>query len=197
MVRLNSGMSTRYLLPLALIFATVSAIPLVLAAPPDYGITAAPANLCVNPGIDGRSVITIQSQGSFAGPVSLSDWLDNPAGANGPTLTSIPSSVTLRPGQSVSFDLKMHTATSTETRLYYIYIYATTKSGGFHQTILQFNVNHDCSVGGATVPLNLAALTSPVVVLGASAATVVGLVFAMSYLVRRRGQSPLAGRPIP
>ncbi len=117
---------------------------------PDFALNTSPSNLCVNPGVDGVSVISVQSVDGFAGTVNLGDSV-SPTVTNGPTLSAIPSSVTLTSGQTVSFSLTISTTTSTPVFTYTIYV-SGLSGASFHQATVQLTVAAGCSVGGVIVP---------------------------------------------
>jgi len=152
-MRRNERMiSASFGLPIMFIVVMLVAGPIVRAQASDFALSAIPSNLCVNPGVNAVSSINIQSVGGFAGIVNLGDSV-GPAVADGPTLSPIPSSVTLAGGQTVSFNLTIFTTTSTPP-----YLYTITVSGLYgatiHQTTVQLTVAAGCSVGGMTLPLN-------------------------------------------
>jgi len=177
-------------LPIVFIVVILVAGPIVRAQTSDFTLSATPSNLCVNPGVNAVSSISVQSVGSFAGTVNLGDSI-GPAVTDGPTLSPIPSSVTLASGQTISFNLTISTTTSTPP-----YLYTITVSGlngaTIHQTTVQLTVAAGCSVGGTTLPLNepalfkslagMTLLASTIVALGASL-----LVFRGRY---RRSKAP-------
>ena len=145
-------------LPIMLIVAILVAGPIVRAQSSGFTLNATPSNLCVNPGIDAVSAITVQSVGGFAGTVNLRESI-GPTLANGPTLSTIPSSVTLADGQTISFSLAVSTTTSTPPYLYTITVSGLAGSN-FHQATVQLTVAAGCSVGGTTLPTNQPTLLS-------------------------------------
>jgi hypothetical protein len=118
----------------------------------DFSINANPVTLCVNPGIDATSVITLSSLGGYTGTVNLSDSVSAPYG-NGPTLSSIQPSETLASGQSISFNLTMYTTTSTPLYTYTVTISGIDQGGNFHEANIYLTVTAGCSVGGVIVPM--------------------------------------------
>jgi len=158
---------------------------IVHAQSPDFALNATPSNLCVNPGVDGVAVISVQSVDGFAGTVNLASNVD-PSVNNGPTLSPIPSSETLAAGQSVSFNLGISTTTSTP--LYPYSIRVSGLSGAtFHQTTVLLTVAAGCGVGGVVLPtVGLAPVTS-YIVYGLVIAGLVGIVGAtLAIHVSRR-----------
>src|SRR2546425_8610269 len=143
--------------------------PIVHAQASDFIMTSTPSNLCVNPGFDAVSVIIVQSVGGFAGTVNLGDSV-SPAVTSGPTLSAIPSSVTLEAGQTISFNLTISTTTS--TRIYtYIITMSRLAGGNFHQSTVQLAVAAGCSVGGSILPIHgptlFASYAGPAILTGA------------------------------
>ena len=163
-------------LPIMFIVAILVATPIVRAQTSDFTLNATPSNLCVNPGVNAVSAISVQSVGGFAGTVNLGDSI-GPTVTNGPTLSHIPSSVTLAAGQTISFNLTISTTISTP-----LYLYTITVSGlhdaTIHQATIQLTVAAGCSVGGTTLPINeppllrslvsMTLLASAIVAVGAS-----------------------------
>ena len=180
-------------LPISLmVFATLLlATFAVHAQSPDFALNSTPTVLCVNPGVDAVSVISVSSVGGFAGTVNLGDSI-GPAMSNGPTLSAIPSSVTLAADQSTSFNLRISTTTSTP-----LYTYTVTVSGlqgaTIHQTTVQLTVAAGCSVGGTIVPTaGLAPITS-YLAYGAAITGLVGIVgVGLAIYVSRRKPAPIA-----
>jgi len=164
------------------------ATAVVHAQSPDFAFNATPSNLCVNPGVNGAAIITVQSVDGFAGTVNLASSVD-PSVNNGPTLSPIPSSETLAPGQSVSFDLAISTTTSTP-----LYAYSIRVSGlsgaTFHQTTVLLTVAAGCSVGGVVLPTVGLAPTTSYMVYGLIIAGLVGIVGA-TLAIRRSSRKPI------
>ena len=165
------------------VFLTALALaPMARAGSSDYNFGATPMNLCVNPGVNGVSAISVTS-GTFQGTLNLAYSIDYVV-ANSPTLSGNPSTVTLNRGQTVSFNLTMSTNTSTPTRLYYITI---SDSLVTHQITIQLNVNHSCSVGGTIVPADRLSLIAPFTNVAVYTIAIVGFAFAsLIYIGRRR-----------
>ncbi len=159
--------------------------PLVIASAEgsDFAVNANPLTLCVNPGIDAQSVISISSMGGFSGTVNLGDSV-NPPYNNGPTLSNIPSSVTLAKGQTVSFALTIFTTTSTP-----LYTYTVTVSGLsgiiLHQTNVELVVSSGCSVGAVIVPTTLGSIGSNIG-LGITIAGLIGVASAALIVYESR-----------
>ncbi len=166
----------------AIFLAALSLAPITHAQNSDYSFGATPMNLCVNPGVNGVSAISIASD-TFTGKLNLAYSVDYVV-TNSPTLSGNPSSVTLTRGQTVTFNLTMATTTDTPTRLYYITI---TDSAVTHAITIQLNVNHSCSVGGTIVPIDRLSLIAPFSNIILSAVAIAGLVSAsLIYIGRRR-----------
>lgn len=142
-----------------LIVASAFALGLVHAQASDFVLSSTPSNLCVNPGVDAVSIISVQSIGGFAGTINLNDNVD-PAIAGGPGSSSIPSSETLAAGQTANFNLAVSTTTSTPIGVYYVTV-SGLSGASFHQTALQLTVSASCSVGGTVLPLDRLSLLSP------------------------------------
>jgi len=163
-------------LPIMFIVVILVAGPIARAQTADFTLHATPSNLCVNPAVDAVSVISVQSVGGFAGAVNLGDNI-GPTVTDGPTLSTIPSSVALAAGQTVNFNLTISTTTSTPPYLYTITVSGLAGST-FHQATVQLTVAAGCSVGGTALPINqptllgsLASMTllaSAIVAVGAS-----------------------------
>lgn len=143
--------STTLVIFASLILATSA----VHAQTPDFALSASPTVLCVNPGIDGVSSISVQSVDGFVGTVDLAASVDP-----GITVSAIPTSETLAAGQTVSFSITISTTTSTPLYTYYVRISGI--SGGlFHETTVQLTVAAGCSVGGVVLPTTgIGAITS-------------------------------------
>jgi hypothetical protein len=156
---------------------------------PDFTINTTPSVLCVNPGINAVSTISLSSVGSYAGTVNLGASV-NPTMSNGPTLSSIPSSETLAAGQIINFNLTISTTASTPL---YTYSVALTGFDGsiFHQTAIYLTVAAGCSVGGVVVPTAGLAPMISYLAYGVAIAGVVGIVGAtLAVHVSRRKPSP-------
>ena len=179
-------------LPISLmVFATLLlATFAVHAQSPDFALNSTPTVLCVNPGVDAVSVISVSSVGGFAGTVNLGDSI-GPAMSNGPTLSDIPSSVTLAADQSTSFSLRISNTTSTP-----LYTYTVTVSGlqgaTLHQTTVQLTVAAGCSVGGTVVPTAVLAPVTSYLAYGAAITGLVGIVgVGLAIYVSRRKSAPI------
>jgi hypothetical protein len=174
------------LMTLALLLLSTS---VVHAQSPDFTISATPSTLCVNPSVNGVSVISLQSVNGYVGTVNLGVTV-NPTTSNGPTVSSTPSSETLAAGQTISFNLTISTTPSTP-----IYTYSIDVSGFdgsiFHQATVYLTVAAGCSVGGTIIPIaGLAPMTS-YFAYGLAIAGLVGIVGAsLAVYVSRRKPSP-------
>ena len=154
---------------------------------PDFSLNSSPTNLCVNPGVNAVSSISLQSIGGFAGTVNLAASVD-PSVANGPVLTPISSSETLAAGQTVNFDVQVSTTTSTP--LYQYTIRVSGLSGAtFHQAVVQLTVAAGCSVGGVILPAAGFVRTDAFMVSGLIVVGLVGIAGA-SLAVRASGRKP-------
>ena len=146
----------------------------VHAQSPDFALSSTPSNLCVNPGVNGAAVISVQSVDNFVGSVNLEGSVD-PNVNNGPTISQIPSSETLAAGQTVPFDLSISTSPSTPVYTYSIRI-SGLSGATYHETIVQVTVAAGCSVGGVVLPTAAVAPTTSFVVYGLVVAGLVGVV---------------------
>jgi hypothetical protein len=152
---------------------------------PDFALSASPPVLCVNPGINGVSSISVQSVDGFTGTVNIAASIDPSV-----TLSPIPSSETLAAGQTITFSVTMYTTTSTPLYTYYLRV-SGISNGVFHQTTVQLTVASGCSVGGVVVPAaGLAPMTS-YIGYGLAIAGTIGVVGAtLAVYVSRRKPSP-------
>ena len=129
--------------------ALLLAVSLVHAQNSDYAINVNNNSLCTNPGIDTRYVISVSSLGGFSGTVNLGSSID-PNVASSPSLSTIPSSVTLSSGETTSFDLIATTTQSTPTAVFTITVSGLSGST-FHSVSMTLTVASDCSVGATVV----------------------------------------------
>jgi hypothetical protein len=182
--------SAIFAIPILIIASAFSLGLVVHGQAPDFVLTSTPSNLCVNPGVDAVSIISVQSIGGFVGTISLSDNVD-PATAGGPGSSPIPSSETLEAGLTVNFNLQISTTTSTPIGIYYLTVSGLSE-GSFHQTTVQLTVSSGCSVGGSVLPLDRLSLLSPYIGMAVlSGAILAGL----AVLVMYRGRT--VQRPAP
>lgn len=136
---------------LVILSSLLVSVSLVSAQNSDFAINVNPQFLCVNPGIDGQSYVSVSSIGGFSGTVTLGDSV-SPSSSNSPTLSSIPSSETVASGQSASFVLGISTTASTPLYTYTITV-SGLSGGTLHQTTVELTVSNGCSVGGSIVPM--------------------------------------------
>jgi hypothetical protein len=171
---------------LVILSSLLVSVSLVSAQNSDFAVNANPLNLCVNPGINAQSDISISSIGGFSGTVNLGDSI-SPLYSNGPTLSSIPSTVTLASGQTVPFTLGISTTASTP-----LYTYTITMSGFsggiLHQAIIELTVSTGCSVGGVIVPTAHATMGSDLMI-GIAIAGLIGAVAATLVVYVSRSKS--------
>ena len=161
---------------------------IVHAQAPDFAINSTPSVLCVNPGINAVSSISLQSVDGFAGTVNLGSSVQ-PSMNNSPTLSSIPASETLSAGQTIDFNLTISTTTSTP--IYTFSIVVSGFSGSYHQTTIYLTVATGCSVGGVVVPIAGLAHVTPYIAYSLAIAGLVGIVGAtLAISVSRRKPSP-------
>jgi hypothetical protein len=154
----------------------------------DFALASTPSNLCVNPGVNGVSNISLQSNGGFSGTINLSDNVD-PAIAGGPGLQAIPSTETLVAGQTITFNLEISTATSTPIGIYYVTVSGLSGSS-FHQTTVQLTVSSSCAVGGSVLPIDRPSLLSPYLGVAILSGAAVALMTALAVYRRRDAQRP-------
>lgn len=166
---------------LAVFLAAVAIGPSAHAQDGNYTLGATPLNLCVNPGVNGVSAISIASSG-FSGTIDLAYSVDYVV-PNSPALSGNPSSVSVSNGQTVSFSLTMITNLNTPTRLYYITV---SDAAVTHQITIQLNVNHSCSVGGTIVPADMLSLLSPFASVIVSTIAIAGVATASIVYIGRR-----------
>ena len=154
---------------LALMTSLASITPL-RAQTPDFNIAAAPLDICVSPGEAASYLVTVSSTDGFQGNVELADSID-PNATNAPTLSPIPSSVSLTSGQNVTFSLTASTVQATPEQGYTITIIGGTDVT-VHSATVYLTVRLACgSVGGSLAPVNSIGLLVPYAII---AATVVG-----------------------
>jgi hypothetical protein len=166
---------------LAVMMSLASITPLH-AQNPDFNIAAAPLNICVSPGEAASYLVTVSSSDGFQGNVELVDNID-PNVTNGPTLSPIPSSVSLTSGQSVTFTLTASTVQATPEQGYTITIIGGTDVT-VHSATVYLTVRPACgSVGGSLVPVNSIGLLAPYAII---AATVVGAGAGTATLIYNR-----------
>jgi hypothetical protein len=172
---------------LVILSSLLLSVSLANAQSSDFAVNANPVYLCVNPGINAQSLVTVSSIGGFAGTVNLSDSV-SPSSNNAPTLSSIPSSVTVSSAQPADFTLGMSTTTSTP-----VYTYTITVSGisgeSYHTATIYLTVSADCSVGGVIVSTTHGTMGYSLV-MGIAIAGIIGLVAAslVVYVSRRKNQ---------
>src|SRR5438477_3771655 len=170
---MNKTHKTRLLVTTAALLALMTSLAstsLVHAQTPDFNIAAAPLDICVSPGESASYLVTVSSTDGFQGNVELADSID-PNATNGPTLSPIPSSVSLTSGQSVTFTLTASTVQATPEQGYTITIIGWTNVSVQSATVYLI-VGPACgSVGGSLVPVNSIGLLVPYAII---AATVVG-----------------------
>jgi LPXTG-motif cell wall-anchored protein len=174
-------------LSIVILTSLVLSTSLAAAQNPDFSISANPTTLCVNPGIDGTSVITISSLGGFSGTVNLGANI-SPNYSNGPTLSSIPSSVDLTGGQAIPLSLGVSTTQSTPIYAYTITV-AGLSGGLYHSASVSLVVSTDCSVGGVTLPTSGPASTGTSFALGIAIAGLAGIAVAGLVFYVRRSRS--------
>ena len=166
---------------LALMTSLASITPL-RAQPPDFNIAAAPLDICVSPGEAASYLVTVSSTDGFQGNVDLVDSID-PNATNGPTLSPIPSSVSLTSGQNVTFTLTASTVQATPEQGYTITIIGGTDVT-VHSATVYLTVRPACgSVGGSLAPVNSIGLLVPYAII---AATVVGAGAGTATLLNNR-----------
>ena len=152
------------------LMASLASITPLHAQTPDFNVAAAPYQICVSLGESASYLVTVSSTDGFQGNVDLVDSID-PNATNAPTLSPIPSSVSLTSGQSVTFTLTVSTVQATPEQGYTITIIGGTDVI-VHSATVYLTVRPACgSVGGSLVPVNNIGLLAPYAII---AATVVG-----------------------
>jgi hypothetical protein len=168
------------LLVLSSLLLTVS---LANAQGSDYSINANPLTLCTNPGINAQSNVSVSSIGGFSGTVYLSASV-SPSYANAPTLSGVPSNVTISSTAPASFTILF--ATTTLTPLYTYTIMVSGFSSGIpHQATIELAVDSACSVGGSIVSTSHPGIGSNLVI-GIAIAGLIGMVAGSLVYANRR-----------
>jgi hypothetical protein len=177
-----------------LLAATILAsAPLVNGQTPDFNITADPSGQCIALGSSATYHITVSSTGGFSGQVQLEDSVV-PSVNNGPSLSSIPSTVNVTPSQPATFDLTASTTSSTPSQVYTVTIDALAGTN-VHSATAQLAFSPDCgTVGGVSAPVNGLSLAAPFIGIAAIFLVVAGAVAVA--VVRFRPRGTLHGRPI-
>ena len=166
---------------LALMTSLASITPL-RAQTPDFNIAAAPLDICVSPGEAASYLVTVSSTDGFQGNVELADSID-PNATNAPTLSPIPSSVSLTSGQNVTFSLTASTVQATPEQGYTITIIGGTDVTVHSATVYLIVRPASGSVGGSLAPVNSIGLLVPYAII---AATVVGAGAGTATLLNNR-----------
>lgn len=154
----------------------------------DFAISVNNNSLCTNPGIDARYVISVSSLGGFAGTVNLASSVD-PNVANSPSLSAVPSSVSLSSGQSTSFDLVASTTYSTPNDVFTITV-SGLSGATYHSVSITLTVTSDCSVGATIVSATTHASMGTFLGYGLGIAVLGSAVAGTIVLVNRKKQSP-------
>ncbi len=172
MNRTRIPIATASLLAMATLLVSIAPIH---AQTGDFTITSTPLEICVTPGGVAYFSTTVTSVDGFQGTVDLAANVD-PSAANSPT-ASVPSSVSLAAGQSVSFYTTVSTVAATPEKTYTI-----TVIGGADVTtnsaVVYLAVEPACgSLGGTTASVNAIGLLTPfaaiaVIVAGAAAGSI-------------------------
>jgi len=176
-------------LPLAISLVILASLVMATTAAhgqsPDFSLSSSPAALCVNPGVDAVSSVSLQSVDGFTGTVNLAASVDSPV-----TISPIPSSATLAAGQTFAFNITMYTTSSTPLYTYYVRI-SGISNGLFHETTIQLTVAAGCSVGGVIVPTAGLVQTNGLMVSGLIVVGLVGIAGASLavYASRRKHTS--------
>jgi hypothetical protein len=176
------------MVPIVIMLGAIMLGPVVHAQSSDFALDSTPSNLCVNPGVNAVSIISLQSNDGFAGTINLSDNVD-PSIAGGPGLPAIPSAETLVAGQTVAFNLEISTTTSTPIGIYYVTVSGLSGSS-FHQTTVQLTVSSSCAVGGSVLPIDRLSLLSPYLGMAILSGAAVALIAALAVYRRRDAQRP-------
>ena len=152
---------------ISLLLATilVGSAPLVNAVGWDFNISAHPPARCINVGSTATYTITVSSMSGFSGQVQLDEHI-YPSVNNGPSLSPIPSSVTVTPTQNAIFDLSVSTTSSTPTQAYTITVdgltYTSVHSVSLHSVWASLAFVPLCATVGAVIsPVNALSLATP------------------------------------
>ena len=172
---------------ISLLLATilVASAPLVNAQSPDFNISADPLSRCIDLGSTATYRITVSSSGGFSGQVQLDAFVD-PSVNNGPSLSGIPSSVTVTPGQNATFDLSASTTSSTPSQLYSITV------GGIvditvHSTLVYLAFTPLCGTVGAVIsPVNGLSLATPFIGFAVIISAIAGVVALAFIRIKRK-----------
>ena len=171
---------------ISLLVATmlVASAPLVNAVGPDFNISANPLARCIDIGSSATYSITVSSSSGFSGQVRLDDSV-YPSVSSGPSLSPIPSSVTVTPGQNATFDLSASTTSSTPNQAYTI-----TVDGLTDTTVQSVSVSLAfaplCgSVGAVISPVNGLSLATPFIGFAVIISAIAGVV-ALAFLRIKR-----------
>lgn len=181
---------------LLLVATLVASSPLANAQSPGFNITADPTGQCIAPGSSATYQITVSSTDGFSGQVQLQDSIV-PSVSNGPTLSSIPSTVNVTPSQNAIFDVTASTSSSTPPQTYTITIDGlsgiTVNSASF-----QLAFGPDCgTVGGVSSSVNGLGLAAPFIGFAAIILAIAGAVAVVVLRIRRGGiaQNRLVAAP--
>lgn len=190
----NQTLANTLSLSIVILASLIVATPLVVAQNPGFTVSASPVTLCVNPGITGRTAVSVSSVGGFSGTVNTGDSI-SPSVTDGPSLSPIPTTIDLSAGQTVSFSIDASTSQSTPAGTYTITVVGLSGTM-YRQAQYSLVVSNDCSVGGVIVPTGAEASTGSYLVLEIAIAGIVaivgaGLVLYLSRSRSRAGQIPL------
>lgn len=166
-------------------------ISLANAQDSGFAISANPLTLCVNPGIDAQSSVSVSSIGGFSGTVDLSASV-SPSYANAPALSGVPSSVNVSPTTPASFTIEVTTTSSTPLYTYTIVVsgYAS-GTGPVNPAQIELTVGSGCSVGGTIVSASHST-TGTSLVIGIAIAAIVSVVAGSLVYANRRKNQPTA-----
>ena len=165
------------------------AVSLANAQNSDFAIDANPLTLCVNPGINAQSSVSVSSVGGFSGTVNLSGTV-SPSYANAPTLSGVPSSVDISPTAPATFTVQVATTTSTPLYTYSIVVSGLSSGGGFvHSAQIDLTVSSGCSVGGTVIPAGHSTMGSSLVIAIAIAGAVGVVAGSLVYTNRRKNRA--------
>ena len=174
-------------LEISLLIATILVIsaPLVNAQSPDFNIGASPSSRCISTGSSTTYKITVASIDGFSGQVLLGDDVQ-PSVNNGPSLSPIPSSVTLSSGQSATFDLNAVTTSSTPAQVYTITV-AGIAGSTFHSASMYLAFTPNCgTVGGTASPVSALNLATSLVGLAVITSAISGTVSVAFICTRQK-----------
>lgn len=179
----NKAIVLGLVLPVLTVFAIVGATSLAVAGTPDFTVAVSQSSLCTNPGLQAKTAVTLASLNGYVGTVNLGGTVD----PSGPSLSGIPSSVTLQSGQSAVFDAIVTTSHDTAARVYTVTV-SGLSGASLHQASFQLAVGADCTVGGTILQQSSSGSLLPFAVLATIAVAIPAALLGI-YLRRRTSEN--------